>query len=107
MITITSIEAHDQLHIFDSIVPDPQEFRREMFIRFLGTDEVYYYYQNSQYVFYADPHFSCLSRKLSFEISEDKTTITVRYWEDHTNSTEPTTVTEFKFDNKKKTYVEL
>lgn len=107
MITIMSDEAHDQLHIFDSIVTEPEKFRKKMFVRFLGTDQVYYYYEDSQYVFYTDPHFSNLHKKISFEISKDKTTITVQYWKDDTNSTEPTVVTKFKFDNKKKTYVEL
>lgn len=101
-----SDEAQDQLEIFESIVPEADDFLVEMFVRFLGTDEVHYYYEDSQYIFYADPHFSNLPKKITFEFSEDKTTITVQYWK-HDSNTEPTAVTKFKFDNAKNTYVEL
>lgn len=99
-------EAYERLDEFESTVPDAEAFLVELFVRFLGTDEVYYYYENSQYIFYPDPHFSNLREKFSLELSDDKSSITVQYWK-HDSNTEPTAVTKFKFDNAKNTYVEL
>ena len=99
-------EADERLDEFESTVPDAEAFLVELFVRFLGTDEVYYYYENSQYIFYPDPHFSNLREKFSLELSDDKSSITVRYW--RVNSSEkPTAVTKFVLNKEENKYIEV
>ena len=98
-------KADAKLDEFESIVPNADDLLEELFVRFLGTDEVYYYYENSKYIFYPDPHFSNLRHCLYLKFNAGKTAVTVQYLKDDSDK-KPTVVTKFVFDKEAQRFVE-
>jgi hypothetical protein len=94
----------DMIYVFEEIIPE--ELMEKLFARYLHTDDVQFYFEDGQYAFYAS-YKQYYAQKLAFEISKDRKTFTVRYWQEHSKAIEPTAVATFKFNDKKNRYVEV